>query len=111
VFASDHHYRCIFVVDTGCAVPALNYAVQRNRACCARLVDVGGMKYVFPLLTGGSFVAVLIRCVMIVVHGALCGLHHGVFLYANVILWCSSQVGWLPVLAVFNALCGVIAIE
>jgi hypothetical protein len=34
-------------------VPALNYAVQRNRACCARLVDVGGMKYVFPLLTGG----------------------------------------------------------
>jgi hypothetical protein len=44
---------CIFVLDTGCAVPALNYAVQRNRACCARLVDVGGMKYVFPLLTGG----------------------------------------------------------
>jgi hypothetical protein len=34
-------------------VSALNYAVQRNRACCARLVDVGGMKYVFPLLTGG----------------------------------------------------------
>ncbi len=39
-------------VALGCAIPVLNYAVLRNRDACARLVDVGGMKYVFPLLTG-----------------------------------------------------------
>jgi hypothetical protein len=42
-------YICYY---SGCTIPALNYAVLRNRACCARLVDVGGMKYIFPLLTG-----------------------------------------------------------
>jgi hypothetical protein len=56
-------------------VPALNYAVQRNRACCARLVDVGGMKYVFPLLTGGW--ALCNGCV-ITVCVCVCGVAGGV---------------------------------
>jgi hypothetical protein len=58
-------------------VPALNYAVQRNRACCARLVDVGGMKYVFPLLTGGwalcygCVITKVYACNALGVHGAV----------------------------------------
>jgi len=36
----------------GCAINAIKYAVMRNKACCERFVDVGGLKYVFPLLTG-----------------------------------------------------------
>jgi len=38
----------------GCVVHALNYAVSKNRACCEKLVDVGGLKYVFPLLTSSG---------------------------------------------------------
>lgn len=38
----------------GCTIPAINYAIMKNKAACERLVDVGGMKYVFPLLTGGG---------------------------------------------------------
>lgn len=41
---------------------ALNYAILRNKACCARLVDVGGMKYVFPLLTGAQAVSCQLWC-------------------------------------------------
>ncbi len=33
---------------------------MRNRACCARLVDVGGMKYIFPLLAGKE--SLLLAC-------------------------------------------------
>ena len=45
----------------GCAIPAINYAIMKNSACCERLVDVGGMKYVFPLLTGGGMKKALKR--------------------------------------------------
>lgn len=38
----------------GCTIPAINYAIMKHKACCERLIDVGGMKYVFPLLTGGG---------------------------------------------------------
>ena len=45
----------------GCTIHAINYAVLKNRAACARLVDVGGMKYIFPLLTGGGMKKALKR--------------------------------------------------
>jgi hypothetical protein len=38
----------------GCAIPALSYAVAKNKSACERLVDAGGLKYVFPLLSGGG---------------------------------------------------------
>lgn len=38
----------------GCVVHALSYAVAKNRAGCEKLVDVGGLKYVFPLLTSSG---------------------------------------------------------
>jgi len=45
----------------GCTIHAINYAVLKNRAACARLVDAGGMKYIFPLLTGGGMKKALKR--------------------------------------------------
>jgi beta-catenin-like protein 1 len=39
----------------GCTINALSYAVMKNQACCERFVDVGGLKYVFPLLVGKGF--------------------------------------------------------
>ncbi|KAJ1433677.1 Catenin-beta-like protein [Ochromonadaceae sp. CCMP2298] len=43
----------------GCTITALSYSLTRNRACCERFVDVGGLKYVFPLLTGGGVKKIL----------------------------------------------------
>ena len=45
----------------GCSVKALSYAVSRNKACCERFVDSGGLKHVFPLLTGGGLIKALKR--------------------------------------------------
>ncbi len=39
----------------GCTLSALSYAVDKNRAGCERFIDVGGLKYVFPLLVGKGF--------------------------------------------------------
>ncbi len=39
----------------GCTVNALSYAIMGNRAAAERLIDVGGLKYVFPLLVGKGF--------------------------------------------------------
>lgn len=39
----------------GCAVSAVSYAIMRNQAACEKLVDAGGLKYVFPLLVGKGF--------------------------------------------------------
>ena len=38
--------------SVGCAINAIKFAVMRNKACCEKLIDVGGLKYVFSLLAG-----------------------------------------------------------
>ena len=38
--------------SAGCAINAIKFAVMRNKACCEKLIDVGGLKYVFSLLAG-----------------------------------------------------------
>ena len=44
-------YVCEYVL-IGCAINAIKFAVMRNKACCEKLIDVGGLKYVFSLLAG-----------------------------------------------------------
>ena len=44
-------YVCEYVL-IGCAINAIKFAVMRNKACCEKLIDVCGLKYVFSLLAG-----------------------------------------------------------
>ena len=37
-----------------CAIRVINYAVIENKANAIKLVEVGGMKYLFPMLLGRS---------------------------------------------------------
>jgi beta-catenin-like protein 1 len=36
----------------GCVMNVVNFAVAKHTACCERFVDVGGLKYLFPILVG-----------------------------------------------------------
>lgn len=36
----------------GCTIKSLSYAVMKNRSCCERFIQVGGLKYSFALLVG-----------------------------------------------------------
>jgi beta-catenin-like protein 1 len=35
-----------------CSIKSINYALIDNPAACAKLIDVGGLKYIFPILSG-----------------------------------------------------------
>lgn len=35
-----------------CSIKSINYALIDNPAACSKLIDVGGLKYIFPILTG-----------------------------------------------------------
>jgi len=35
-----------------CSIKSINYALIDNADACAKLIDVGGLKYIFPILTG-----------------------------------------------------------
>eukprot|EP01038_Epipyxis_sp_PR26KG_P004880 gene4880-6837_t len=35
-----------------CAINAISYAITKNKACCEKLVDLSGLKYLFPLIMG-----------------------------------------------------------
>lgn len=36
----------------GCTLNTLSYAVMKNRSCCERFIEVGGLRYIFPILVG-----------------------------------------------------------
>jgi hypothetical protein len=43
-----------------CAIRAISYAVIENKANAEKFIDVGGMKYLFPMLLGRSLPKVTI---------------------------------------------------